>query len=136
MSSTERIVGLDIGHIRIGVAFADTSVKIANAHATIAMNEQTFVSDILRLTEELDATKLIIGYPRNQSGEATKQSVYVESMVAQLKSTDLAVHYQDESLTSVLAKERLEARGGRYDKAAIDAEAAAIILQDYLELLP
>lgn len=78
------------------------------------------------------AQTLVVGYPRNQQGEATAQSAYVEAFADKL--ADIAkVVFQDESLTSVLAESRLKSRGKPYVKGDIDKEAAAIILQDYLE---
>jgi putative Holliday junction resolvase len=82
-----------------------------------------------------DADTIVVGYPRNQSGEPTAQTAYVEEFAKQLH--DMAPHlvFQDESLTSVLAEQRLRAQGKPYTKGDIDAQAAAIILQDYLERL-
>jgi RNase H-fold protein (predicted Holliday junction resolvase) len=50
-----------------------------------------------------------------------------------LRDIDATIVFQDESLTSVMAEKRLESRGGLYSKGDIDSEAAAIILQDYME---
>ena len=71
--------------------------------------------------------------PRNQSGEPTKQTAYVEEFVKTIAELDIdaEIVYQDESLTSVQAEARLGTR--IKNKGEIDAEAASIILQDYLE---
>jgi putative Holliday junction resolvase len=79
---------------------------------------------------------LVVGYPRNQQGEATKQTAFVERFIDTLQQdgefhTDVV--FQDESLTSVLAEQYLESTGKPYGKADIDAHAARIILQDYIE---
>ena len=133
MSQARRYLALDIGEVRIGVAMADDAVRIAVPYDTIAMDETRFRQDITQLVAQHTITTLVIGYPRNQSGEATRQTEYVEHMAAQLHDIDATVVFQDESLTSRLAEDRLRARGGTYTKADIDAEAAAIILQDYIE---
>jgi putative holliday junction resolvase len=126
-------LSLDIGAARIGVATADSSVRIAVPYDTIPMREVEFRSDIASLVTALDISTIVIGYPRNQSGEATEQTKYVEAKAAELQDLDADVVFQDESLTSVLAEQRLKVRNEALTKEAIDAEAACIILQDYLE---
>ncbi len=133
MSQNKQYLALDIGEKRIGVALADSQVRIPIAIETIAMNDETFRADIARLVTAHDIDTIVIGYPRNQSGEATAQTAYVEAKAAELKDIDAKVEFQDESLTSVIAQQRLDAKAGAYQKEAIDAEAAAIILEDYLE---
>lgn len=115
------------------MAMADDAVRIAVAYDTLAMNEASFRADIARLVTAHDIDVIVVGYPRNQSGEATAQSAYVEARAAELGDLDVQLAFQDESLTSVLAEDRLKARGGAYSREDIDAEAACIILQDYLE---
>lgn len=133
MSKNKRtIVALDVGEARIGVAVADTSVKIAIPFGAIEVDGNE-IKEIAQIVVKEEASTIVVGYPRNQSGEATAQTAYVERFAAQL--TDLAdeVVFQDESLTSVMAEQRLKARGGTYSRGDIDAEAAVIILQDYIE---
>ena len=131
MARSETLVCLDVGERRIGVAVADTAVRIAVPYDTFEVDGHE-VRRIAELIVRQDAHKLIVGYPRNQQGEATAQSDYVETFAAQLQ--DMAsVIFQDESLTSVTAENRLRARKKPYQKGDIDKEAAAIILQDYLE---
>lgn len=131
---TKQILALDIGERRIGVAKGDTGVRLAMPLTTLVVDE-TVRERILRLIQDERAEVLVVGYPRNQSGEATAQTAYVERIAEGLRDAVPSLVFQDESLTSVIAEQRLKARAKPYDKAAIDAEAAAIILQDYLELL-
>lgn len=131
MTPSKQILALDIGERRIGVARGDTMIKIAVPLTTVLV-DGTELDQIRTLIADERATVLVVGYPRNQSGDATAQTAYVESVAEKLRG-DIEMVYQDESLTSVIAEQRLVARGKPYDKAAIDAEAAAIILQDYLE---
>lgn len=126
-------MALDIGEVRIGVAIADSAVRIPIAYDTIAMNHDTFRQDIASLVTQLDIDTIVVGFPRNQQGEPTAQTAYVQERVAELADIDATIVFQDESLTSVMAEERLKAKGIPYDKGAIDQEAAAIILDDYLE---
>lgn len=134
MPSNKKYLCLDIGMVRIGVAVADSSVRIAVPYDTIPMRKDEFRHDIASLVTALDISIIVLGYPRNQSGDATGQTAYVEERAAELNDLDAEVVFQDESLTSVLAEQRLKARGEVLTKEAIDAEAACIILQDYLEI--
>lgn len=130
--ASKSVLALDVGEKRIGVAVADTSVKIAIAFDTIEVDGGE-IDAITRLLATERAEIVVIGYPRNQSGEATAQTAYVEGFAKRLEGLVSQIIFQDESLTSVLAEERLRARKAGFSKGDIDAEAAAIILQDYLE---
>lgn len=126
------VLALDVGTKFIGVASADTRIPIASPLATIAVDGDE-VTAIKKLVADKSAELIVVGYPRNQAGEATEQTAYAQSFADKL--CDIAqVVYQDESLTSVMAENRLKASGKPYQKTDIDAEAATIILQDYLEL--
>ena len=133
MGHSQSLIALDVGERRIGVARADTSVRIAVALDTILV-DGTELQQIQKLMSHEGAQTLIVGYPRNQSGEPTKQTEYVERFVARLEGLGLKVEYQDESVTSVRAEELLKAQKKPYTKGDIDALAASLILQDYLEL--
>lgn len=125
------LLALDVGTKRIGVAAADSSLPIAIALTAIEVNGGE-VDAITKLITDRSIETVIIGYPRNQSGEPTEQTAVSEAFAAKLMTTANVV-FQDESLTSVMAEQRLKASGKPYQKADIDAMAAAIILQDYLE---
>lgn len=132
--SSKTLVCLDVGEKRIGVAVADTGIRIAVPLTTIEVDG----SEIQAITEIVlkeGAETLVLGYPRNQQGEATSQTEYVEQFAEKLKDLDVTIAYQDESLTSVIAEQRLKAHNRPYTKGDIDAQAAAVILQDYVEQL-
>lgn len=134
MSKDRNFLALDIGEKRIGVAVADSSVRLAVPFATIEVDGKE-LERIARLVIDEKVDAIVIGYPRNQSGETTAQTAYVEEFAKQLVDMGPKIVYQDESLTSVLAEEQLNSYGKPYTKAEIDAQAAAIILQDYMENL-
>lgn len=134
MDSKRVYIGLDVGGQRIGVAMGDSIGRIAQPLQTIPTDQ--FGSAIQQLLQENGVTDVVIGRPRNQSGEPTAQTAAVEQFAAQyVVPLGLGLHWQDESVTSVIAEERLKLRKKPYTKGDIDAEAAAIILQDYLEQL-
>lgn len=132
MSQTKSFLALDVGEKRIGVAVGDSGVRIAVPFDTIEVDGNE-IQRIAQLVVSEKADTVVVGYPRNQSGEPTAQTAYVENFAKQL--TDIApdLVFQDESLTSVLAEQRLKGYGRPYSKGDIDAQAAAILLQDYLE---
>lgn len=131
--SSQTLISLDVGEKRIGVAVADDSVRIAVPFVTIEVDGKELES-IARLIIDQNAQTLVIGYPRNQQGEATAQTRYVENFAKQLQDMGPKLVFQDESLTSVIAEQRLVAQKKPYTKGDIDAQAASIILQDYLEM--
>lgn len=132
MPKSINAICLDIGEKRIGVAVGDSDVRIAVPFDTIDVDggEIESIAEIM-ISEKADV--LVIGFPRNQSGEPTAQSKFVEEFAAKLYDIAPNIVFQDESLTSVIAQQQLEAYNRPYKKADIDAQAAAIILQDYLE---
>lgn len=127
------VLALDVGGRRIGMAVGDTEVKVPRILPTIEVSDKLFeqLTDIVTY-EAVDT--IVIGYPRNLSGEKTDQTAITETFAGEVKKHfDVPVLFQDESLTSIRAEEILQQRGKPYLKADIDAESAAIILQDYLE---
>lgn len=125
------ILSLDVGEKRIGVAYADTGTRIPVAKGAIAV-DGTEIEQIKAQYDELQASELVIGYPRNQSGETTAQTRFVEAFAEKLSKAGFDYSFQDESLTSVLAEQYLTEEGKPYTRGDIDARAAAIILEDYL----
>lgn len=125
-------LALDYGTSRIGVAVADSQVKIAIPQGAIEVDGSEIVQ-IKRLLDLENIDTLVIGYPRNQSGEATKQTELVEQFAEKLRAEFPKIAFQDESLTSVLAEERLKTYKKPYSKADIDAMSAVMILEDYLK---
>ena len=125
-------VALDIGEKRIGVALARDDVKIAMAYDTLNVDggEVQAIAEII-VREKADV--LVVGYPRNQAGEPTKQTEFVERFIEQLRDIVSKIVFPDESLTSVKAEEILNARNQPYAKGEVDALAASLMLQDYLE---
>lgn len=126
------LIALDVGDKRIGVAYADTGVRLAVAHTTIDVDGLEF-ERLREVIAELEPSVIIVGLPRNQSGETTAQTEKVRAFANHLERFGIKIIFQDESLTSVLAEKYLRSLGKPYSKADIDSHAAAIILGDYLE---
>ena len=129
-----RIIGLDVGTKRIGVAKADTSVRIAIPNGYVLVNGQE-IPEILRIARLNDTNFFVVGLPRSNDGNETAQSAYARKFADTLATSmpGARIYFQDESLTSVVAEERLKKRKKNFEKGEIDAEAASIILQDFIE---
>jgi RNAse H domain protein, YqgF family len=129
----KKYLALDVGERRIGVALANSDVKIAvpGDYITVDGTEFDVIRGILAY-ESIDV--LVVGYPRNQQGEPTAQTQYVENFVSKLGKVESKIVFQDESLTSVKAESILAAQKRPYAKGDIDSMAASVILQDYLEM--
>lgn len=134
MSRPLRLLALDVGERRIGVAQGDMAVRIAVPYDTIERDGDE-VTAIAQLVIDGEIDRIVVGYPRNQSGEPTQQTEAVEQFARQLVDLDAKLVYQDESLTSVLAEQQLKKQGKPYQPGDIDALAASIILEDYMESL-
>ncbi len=126
------IVALDVGERRIGVAVANDIARLPSPHGVLQNNVAVW-DEIRSLMKEVSADVLVVGLPRNLSGDDTAQTMYVRNFV-QL-APDLAVVFQDEALTSKKAEAELIARGKPYAKGDIDALAATYILEDYLDMV-
>jgi len=128
MSTT--ILALDIGERKIGIARANTIAKIPEPLVTLA-NDKLFAEKLNELIKEHDVKKLVVGLPRSLDGQDTQQTNYIKFFVSQLK-LNTEIIFQDEALTSVNAQEMLKQSGKPYLKEDIDAVAAMLILDDYL----
>lgn len=132
MTKRSQLLCLDVGTARIGVAMGDSMIRIAVPYGYVNVDGSE-IKELAQLVIDNSIDTIVVGYPRNQSGQPTAQTEYVESFVQQLRDFDAEIVYQDESLTSVIAETRLSSRRKPFEKGDIDAEAAAIILQDYME---
>lgn len=133
--AVKNIMALDVGTRRIGVALADSAIKIAVPFVTIEVDDEkgTEITDINEIIVRENIDTLVIGLPRNQSGEETAQSAFTKKFAENFKLSVRKMAFQDESLTSIQAEEQLKSHKKPYTKGDIDMTAAAIILQDYLE---
>jgi putative Holliday junction resolvase len=130
-----KVLALDVGERRVGVAISDESGRLARPLTTIARaSKREDFAAIARLIEENGVDRVIVGLPRTLRGEEGAQAGRVRRYAEALSATIAApIAFQDERFTSIEAEERLAASSRkRRVKGEIDAAAAAIILQDYL----
>jgi putative Holliday junction resolvase len=138
-----RIVGLDIGGRRIGVAISDATRTLARPIGVLARPASE--ADAVRLVaerirelaaEEDGVESIVLGLPKRLDGSPSEMTSRVQAFAEKLRAaTRLPVALQDERLSSREAESRLALRekDWRARKRKIDAAAAAIILQDYLD---
>lgn len=135
MSSRENILGLDVGDKRVGAALVTNQVSVPRPLATLAFDELLF-SNLKELCLKNDIEKIVVGLPRNLEGEDTGQTRKTRSFADDLaKNLNLPVELQDEALTSQKAEQSLSSRKKEYEKPDVDALAAVLILNDYLDSL-
>jgi len=135
------VLGLDIGKKRIGIAGCDGTGLIATPIMTLERTGFTDdVEQLHHLIEQRQVSRLVIGLPYAMNGELGQQGQRIIKYARRLEKVfNLPVEYVDERLTSIEAEARLKTKRGfspRRDKAQIDAHAAAIILQQWLNQRP
>lgn len=130
-----RLLGLDIGEKRIGVAVSDELGMIASPVSTINATGDV-IGDLRALIEKYSVRELIVGLPIGLSGREGPQAKQVRSVADALASElQIPVVYSDERLSSTVAESALIKQGTRREKRKqhIDAMAAAVILQGFLD---
>jgi putative pre-16S rRNA nuclease len=142
---TGRILAVDVGARRVGLAISDASRTLARPLETLTVaNDADAVDRVARRIEELDhedegLATIVVGMPSSLDGTPTPQTAHVLAFIALLKGrTSLPIATEDERLTSREAESRLARRekDWRKRKAQIDAVAASVFLQDYLDRRP
>ena len=131
----ERIVALDIGDVRIGVAVSDPTRTIASPVGVITrVGWGPDTRKIKEICDRYETALVVSGLPLNLDGSAGFQAAKVRDLCAQLTKAGLTVVFQDERLSTVTAEDALlEGNVSRADrKGKVDKVAAAIILEQYL----
>jgi putative Holliday junction resolvase len=138
-----RVLGIDYGARRIGLALSDATATLASPWRMLqrppseAQTLRILITEITTLAQDEDGLEAgVVGWPRRLDGSPTDQTPIVEAFARALKAQlDVPVILQDERLSSTEAESRLarRERDWRKRKQQIDAAAAAVILQDYLD---
>jgi putative Holliday junction resolvase len=132
-----RLIGLDVGEARIGVAVSDPAGILAFARKVLSRRPETQALEaIAQLVEEEEAQAIIVGLPRSLSGGLHGQAALVQAFAELLrKHVPVPIHLWDERLSTVAAEREMRSAGAKRErrKTMIDAVAAAIILQSYLD---
>lgn len=133
-----KLLGLDLGERRIGVAVSDDTGVIASPLKIIDLKHAR-LDDVAQLARDLAVAGIVVGLPRGMSGDEGYQAREVRAMSAELELiVELPILFWDERLTSAIADRVLTASGRstRQRKKERDAIAAAVMLQSYLDAHP
>ena len=136
-----RVLAIDVGRRRVGLAISDPTGTLARPLATLTVTPDdaidTVAHEIAQLAGQDDGvSEIVVGMPIRLDGSPDEQTAHVTRFVAALQSrTTIPVRVADERLTSREAESRLAVneRDWRKRKKSLDAAAAAIFLQDYLD---
>jgi putative Holliday junction resolvase len=133
-----RLLGLDYGEKRIGVAMSDPLGITAQALPFIP-NTDKAVEAVYHIVQQYDVKKIILGLPKNRDGGETKSSEDVRSFanLLSLKITEADIDFWDERFSTAAVTRHLIGMDMRRDKRkqVVDGQAAAFILQGYLDRL-
>ena len=132
-----RILALDLGEKRIGVAICDELlISITRLNSIRRTNWKQLLADVAQVIQQQDAKALVVGLPLSLEGANASAAAAARQTAENFaRSLSLPVFLQDERLTSVVAAEQLREAGHNRREVArlIDSEAAAIILADFLD---
>lgn len=134
---TGRVMGVDYGDVRTGIALSDEGRFLASGLATLRENGMLKTADrVAAIAAERGATLIVVGLPRNMDGSEGGRAEVIRAFVGYLaERTEIPIDLWDERLSTVQAHRILSesAVGGRRRKAVVDTLAAEIILQSYLD---
>ena len=128
-----KVMALDVGTKRIGIALSDFLLMLANGHSYIPREpEDKAIEAIYKIAKENRVEKIVVGVPLNMDGTKGFQAENCTEFAVKLKGYEII--FEDERLTSDTAEENLRAKkiDFRKDKGLVDIESACIILEQYL----
>ncbi len=137
MTSKPRIIGLDIGDKRIGVAISDPlGITAAGLDTIERKNLRTDVASVMEMARRHGAVEIVVGLPKNMDGSIGEQAQKVQAFCRKLaRASGLPIIYEDERLTTISAIRTLTLQGVKtgHNKDLVDRQSAAIILQKFLD---
>lgn len=137
MAAMSRIMGVDVGSVRVGVALSDEGELIARPLDTVSRkSDRSMLADLRRLARENEVGRIVVGLPLSMDGGEQESTADARAVAERLrKQTRLPVVVWDERLTTVQAERALREGGvkGRRSRQVIDRVAAAVMLQSYLD---
>jgi putative Holliday junction resolvase len=130
-----RVMGLDVGEQRTGVALSDLMGWLASPLTVLrCSSRETEMEAIAELARKHNVDRVIVGYPRSLNGTVGPQAQSVDRYVEQLRThLEVPVMLWDERLSTAQAERLVHESGKRVRRDTIDAAAAAVILQSYLD---
>jgi len=137
MEELYRVLAIDYGERRVGLALSDSSRMLASPLSVLPNpGWKQLISQLQSIIHEHEVRKVVIGIPWGLEGQETKKTTEVKEFAARLAADlPIPVIFQDESFTTVDALEALRSRGydAKKSRYLVDAVAASLILRRYLE---
>ena len=130
-----RVIGLDWGEARIGVSVSDPLGITAQPLVSME-NDESFIGKLQEIIRKYDAAEIVVGYPKQMSGKAGTSAAKVNEFCEKIKKEFPAkITLWDERLTTKIAQQSFAASGAprKKKKSFIDASAAGIMLQSYMD---
>ena len=135
----KRIMGIDYGDARTGVAISDLLCSIVGSTCVVpSRNTEKAIADIVRLAQENDVGRIVVGLPKNMDGTEGARAELCREFAEKLReATGLEIAMWDERRTTVEAHNILSQHNyhGKKRKNTVDAVAASLILEGYLAFL-
>ncbi|MDD3693439.1 MAG: Holliday junction resolvase RuvX [Oscillospiraceae bacterium] len=134
-----KILAVDLGRVRTGIAISDDTGLIATPIGTITQRDtETLIDQVASIAKKKSAEEIVVGHPRNMDGTRGDSARFSEEFAKALgEKTGLPVRLWDERMTTMSAIGILNKTNtrGKKRKAVVDTVAATVILQDYLDSL-
>lgn len=131
------LIALDVGEQRVGVSLVRAEIRLASTMPTLMRSAPDFWEQLVAILKEYAVSTVVVGLPRGLEGQDTSQTKYVKDFGEELTQRfGVTIVWQDEALTSREAERLLQESGRPYAKGDIDAQAARLILEDYLASNP
>ena len=131
-----RIIGIDFGLCKVGVAISDPSGIISMPLEIIRYKQQKdLVESLKKIASEKNVKTLVIGYPLNMNYKENKMTDIIDKFKAVMEENDFEIHLEDERLSSQYAKKIMIQQNIKtgHNKEMVDILSASIILQTYLD---
>ena len=130
-----RILAVDFGERRIGLATSDASGTLATPRVTLVRkSDAAAIEELARFASQEEVTLVVFGIPRSPEGVESSIAARIRSFASKLEQrTRLPIRFHEETLTSNEAARRLSRRASKED---IDRAAAAVLLEDFLSTVP
>jgi putative holliday junction resolvase len=132
-----RYLGIDVGRVRIGLALADDVLRVARPVRAVARRDQAAtLEDIAATAREYEVERLVVGLPLNMDGSEGSSARHARAFAARLEAAlGIPAVLFDERLSTFEAETRLRDQGfsAKDRRSLVDAEAAAVILQGWLD---
>tara|TARA_Y100001970_G_scaffold281940_1_gene393768 strand:+ start:2330 stop:2749 length:420 start_codon:yes stop_codon:yes gene_type:complete len=130
-----RMLGIDYGEVRVGLAITDRNNIIASPYKTLSyLNKNKLLDEISKIIREKSIDIIVLGKPIGLNGKETKQTKKVILFRKALSKLNIPVYFEDERFSSISAKESLVKQKIKtgFNKEIIDQRSASIILQTFM----